>query len=107
MSVAPLVAAFADDIPSADAAPAKAGAGSTAVNATAASVATTAARPIDEIMSFRANISNIPLAAARPSSDNRRADVRFPHSNPAGDGLKVKSTHQTFRFHPAEWSPPL
>jgi hypothetical protein len=65
MSVAPLVAALADDIPSGDAAPAKAGDGPTAVNATAATVATTAARLIDEIMSFRANISNPPCS--RPS----------------------------------------
>jgi hypothetical protein len=39
--------------------PATASDGSTAVSATAATVAITAARPIDENTAFRANISNI------------------------------------------------
>jgi hypothetical protein len=59
MSVAPLVPVAADRPLPADADPAKASDGSTAVSATAATVAITAARPIDENNPFRANISNI------------------------------------------------
>ena len=63
--------------------PAKGIEGSTAVSATAATVVSTAARPIDENTPFRANIaiSSVGAWPDRPWIANHRTDVRFPNPN--------------------------
>jgi hypothetical protein len=64
--------------------PAKAMVGCTAVSATATTVATALARPIDENIPFRANISNILRGSwpeDRPRLANHQARFRFPNPN--------------------------
>jgi hypothetical protein len=68
MSVAPLVPVAADKPLPAGAAPARASDGSTAVSAIAATVAITAARPIDENNPFRANTNLLRGSSARQAS---------------------------------------
>ncbi len=83
MSVAPLVPVVAV-MPLPEAAePANAIDGSTAVSATATTVATAQARPIDENTAFRVTITTSSVIAwpDRPWIANHCADVRFPNPN--------------------------
>src|SRR6185369_8571880 len=80
-SVTPLTAVAVERPCPDETEPARAGEGSTALIAIAATVAITAPRPIDENTPFRANILNILLVAClrQASQTNRPVLLRFPN----------------------------